>query len=295
MTAQVNQSDGSRPWMKSVEMQITALRAATASATTRSAARDLDADCVRLLPISQPFHWSREMATAVWSVSRSIPDDARFDSELLDISASWWWFDWPLPIPMRRRFKDVSDDELDKDHICALLIIPRNDSISVVGFRGTPYGPLAASSWRFSINANLKALLASDAYDPLDGETRPTSQQFAMVCRFVLAAGAWLKQRIAVVNSGHVERHRRKQLQREYGLAVSDVKVVQLRRFDNQPNNQTVDTNTVDWSCRWVVNGHWRNQPYKHERRLIYIMPYVKGPSDKPLRASTATIYSVSR
>ena len=40
-----------------------------------------------------------------------------------------------------------------------------------------------------------------------------------------------------------------------------------------------------DWSHRWLVSGHWRNQWYPSEgvRRPIWIDAFVKGPSDAPL------------
>lgn len=41
-----------------------------------------------------------------------------------------------------------------------------------------------------------------------------------------------------------------------------------------------------DWKHRWMVSRHLRLQPYPStgERRWIWIDPYIKGPSDKPLR-----------
>lgn len=40
-----------------------------------------------------------------------------------------------------------------------------------------------------------------------------------------------------------------------------------------------------DWSHRWLVSGHWRNQWYPSEgvHRPIWIDAFVKGPSDAPL------------
>lgn len=42
-----------------------------------------------------------------------------------------------------------------------------------------------------------------------------------------------------------------------------------------------------NYSHRWIVQGHWRNQPYKENgetvHKVIWIAPYVKGPDDKPL------------
>lgn len=45
-------------------------------------------------------------------------------------------------------------------------------------------------------------------------------------------------------------------------------------------------TSHVEWSHRWMVRGHWRQQPcgpQRSQRRLQWIDPYVKGPDDKPL------------
>lgn len=41
-----------------------------------------------------------------------------------------------------------------------------------------------------------------------------------------------------------------------------------------------------NWSHRWIVGGHWRNQahgPGGRLRRPTWIAPHVKGPDDKPL------------
>ena len=38
------------------------------------------------------------------------------------------------------------------------------------------------------------------------------------------------------------------------------------------------------YSHRFIVRGHWRNQPYKDGTvQKIYVASYVKGPPDKPL------------
>lgn len=41
----------------------------------------------------------------------------------------------------------------------------------------------------------------------------------------------------------------------------------------------------VDWSHRWLVSGHWRNQyfPSTGEHHPLWIAPYVKGPEGLPL------------
>jgi len=71
--------------------------------------------------------------------------------------------------------------------------------------------------------------------------------------------------------------HRR--LQRE----LPALRVIELAHTGSKPESRG---GHVEWSRRWMVRGHWRNQPYgpgRTERRLTWIDPYVKGPDDKPL------------
>jgi len=75
-----------------------------------------------------------------------------------------------------------------------------------------------------------------------------------------------------------------------------DIRTVVLRRkkFATASNSQS----SIDWSCRWVVSGHWRRQwcPSINGHRPTFIEGYVKGPESKPLMAHTAErVYAVTR
>lgn len=61
------------------------------------------------------------------------------------------------------------------------------------------------------------------------------------------------------------------------------VTVVSLRVPENRLSSS--DKNPIDWDHRWPVLGHWRNQWYAsiQDHKLIWIVPYIKGPPDKPL------------
>lgn len=91
------------------------------------------------------------------------------------------------------------------------------------------------------------------------------------------------------------ERHLRKRLVRS-GLwgDTPTVRVVTLRK----PRQKIGDDEgrEVAWSHRWIVNVRWRQQHYPSlgpawidgkwnpdSHRLVYVMPFVKGPADKPL------------
>lgn len=53
----------------------------------------------------------------------------------------------------------------------------------------------------------------------------------------------------------------------------------------------------VDWSHRWVVQGHWRRQYYPKTgtHAWKYIYEYVKGPEDKPLLIRERRVFNFRR
>lgn len=67
------------------------------------------------------------------------------------------------------------------------------------------------------------------------------------------------------------------------GQPARPVRVITLRR----PVRREADADgiPVDWTHRWIVSGHWRNQwmPSIGAHRQMWIHPYLKGPDDKPL------------
>jgi hypothetical protein len=74
-----------------------------------------------------------------------------------------------------------------------------------------------------------------------------------------------------------------------------DVRVVILRR-ERQKVVKTIEQQ-VEWSCQWVVAGHWRNQwyPSADVHRPIFIEPYIKGPENKPIKKGVNKVLMVKR
>ncbi|WP_043654510.1 hypothetical protein [Nocardia thailandica] len=71
------------------------------------------------------------------------------------------------------------------------------------------------------------------------------------------------------------------------GKAVAEVNIIDLRRLyqatdpDHEPEEKP-----GRYSHRWVVTGHWRNQPHgpdRAQRKRIWIPDHVKGPDGAPL------------
>lgn len=290
-----------RPWMTALETKFAVLRTSKRIASTVDAPKDLQfaADgAVKLLPASETYAWSRETATAAMVAARSMPGSATLLLNDLPSRASWWWFEQPLPIAL----PDADTPDRIGREIGALIIGPTDTGrIAIVVHRFARHESGVEVLMPTSVYAVVPGTRLDQVYQdiPTDGDAdeRFRARRAYEVTRFVIAACAWLRQRVVSIGLGHIERHTRRRLEREHNVPIpSTVKVIELRRYETQSHEpRPEDSEPVEWSCRWIVNGHWRNQPYKDERKLIYILPFVKGPADKPLRVPTHTVYQVDR
>ncbi len=132
----------------------------------------------------------------------------------------------------------------------------------------------------------------------------------ADVTRWLHTLWMFLQTELTVVKpSDPVERHARKRAMKS--LNHSDVSVVLLRRIHNaaEPSGEH---HSIDWSCRWVVQGHDRHlEKYEGPRhhavteggdkhcatcqgRTTYVRAYLKGPDGLPLRAARQ-LYKLAR
>src|SRR5262249_41379752 len=79
-----------------------------------------------------------------------------------------------------------------------------------------------------------------------------------------------------------------------------EVQVITLRKAAAADSAHVPEDDHVpfDYSCSWVVRGHWRRQPCgpgRAETRDVYITPYVKGNLEKPLKLRSDVVYAVRR
>lgn len=110
--------------------------------------------------------------------------------------------------------------------------------------------------------------------------------------RFIGSFFTFISSTLLTTDRERADRASRRQLNdwHEY------IKVIRLRRksvhHEHDPN-----TDPVDWSHRWIVRGHWRQQFYPktvtHQPK--WITPHIKGPDDKPLKLPRAEVFAVVR
>jgi len=80
-------------------------------------------------------------------------------------------------------------------------------------------------------------------------------------------------------------------------LPDKKIVVVTLRRHREAGYPAEPGETTPEWTHRWLVSGHWRNQwfPSLSIHRQVWISPYTKGPEDKPLVIRVHRVFRFAR
>lgn len=66
------------------------------------------------------------------------------------------------------------------------------------------------------------------------------------------------------------------------------VTTISLRRLEHKPPEPGEQDRSREYTHRWVVRGHWRQQahgPKRGQRKVIWVPSHVKGPEGAPLLA----------
>jgi hypothetical protein len=207
------------------------------------------------------------------------------------VYSGFWWFEAPLALPLWNG---------DANPLRALAWYPLIDETSGYGVLEIMFWveepkvqvaplPTAILPWRLT-HTHQQAIEAVGAH-----YHRPHADRERRKFELFAAGLAFLEQQLLVAGKEQVERHTRRRCARQ-GLPVPELRVIRLRR-QQQTSRTDVEHEPVDWSCQWIVRGHWRQQPYpsKHTTQPVWITPYVKGPEDKPLKPPRATVFAVVR
>lgn len=267
----------------------------------------------QVLRIAETYAWYGDALQAVRQAAQSVPDDVPLSKDMIPGTGhGFWWFTPPLE-GIATTVHHAQVDGL----LWSLANRGESGRPSHVVFsayvRDTVAGtmrPVPTTMFRWSFGQTQAEMVQAmtTAYEQAYGPggiwekqaprtfgKGPTLAAVQALAGFFMAGCAWLQQEILHVVEGGVQRHRRRQLQREYRLAqpVGAVKVIALRRSHYEHADapavtaapETADTRT--YTCQWVVRGHWRNVacgPARTERRLRFIHPYIAGPDGLPLR-----------
>jgi len=113
-------------------------------------------------------------------------------------------------------------------------------------------------------------------------ETRGEGDATAEWLNFLRVLNRVMAEKVIVKARHQAPRPYRREAQRR-NWPVKDVVVVELRRHTTKGEHDG-ENGGREYTHRWMVEGHWRNQwyPSMKKHRQKYIASYVKGPDDKP-------------
>ena len=139
--------------------------------------------------------------------------------------------------------------------------------------------------------------IVNDPYDPQDtwGDVDDrTAEDIKQYIKFIWSLFPFMQQKMIYQDKETVPRSFRKMYHRGQRQAPF-VTTITLRR--KEYCSKSTSDNSIDYTCRWIVQGHWRHQWYKQSKnhKLIWIDSFVKGPNDKPLLIKNKPVFVVSR
>lgn len=153
------------------------------------------------------------------------------------------------------------------------------------------------ASWRYNetIRQFHNRLKKYSTAPPVDDDT-----PYIMVSMggFMAAMLRFMQQRIVVPHRTLSSKSHRRTIERTKWDHDAHVNIIKLRKAHERWNPRDPhDSTPRDWSCSWGVRGHWRDQPCgpgRKQIKQIWIDPYIKGDTTKPLRVKTG-LFAVTR
>jgi hypothetical protein len=258
-----------------------------------------------------PYYWAPDLCHVLEAAAQSMPMTWLLEPQVLQSPHGFMWFAEPLQLVKR---SDQSMDPLravswsrlvwDPDFKGQSRVVDRGANNTADGAWFTAWvtqpessetrqslWPVTTWPWRF--NQTISDVL--DVFRQSTPDDRRVRQR-QKAC-IVGAALALLEQEVFSVDHALADRGLRRRLAHAGEPDPPLIRVVRLRR---QAVRHPLDDSAgaeIEWSCQWLVRGHWRQQwcPGAHHHELRWIAPYTKGPADKPLKAPSATLFAVVR
>jgi hypothetical protein len=237
-----------------------------------------------ILVLAEPFWVAPDVVGVVAAAAVGLPDETTIDRALFPSEAGFVWLAAPVAEPSGGKVAAFVWAALEsKARLCFLGMYRRPSGRD---------GLVPLSLWEFPFGDQLGPCVPIEG-QPFDPEKHAKMDfRSRLAIAFLLFAG----QRLVVVRRETLDRAARRRLERTHPEHQPIVRVVELRARD--PVTRTGgDPHPVDWSCRWLVRGHWRRQwfPLTETNRPIWVDPHLKGPEGKPLKTPRATVFAVVR
>jgi hypothetical protein len=241
-----------------------------------------------------PYFCAREACDLIEAGGREIPP-LQLRPHYLPTDAGFVWFERPLSLPTGENLPRIDMTSLGWWGL-GEDTQGRGGAFFFVGMQQQPgRGSTPATSFTWVWDQDQHWVLREGF--PSIGAIAPVLiERVRTELNLVAAFVAFMDQRIVVPTEERLQRPERRRLER-MGVPRETVSVMRIRRPTTYPQHGG-ERDAVDWSCRWIVSGHWRQQacgPRRRLRRPLWVTPYVKGPQDKPLKPEARRVFAVAR
>lgn len=240
---------------------------------------------------AKSFYWSPMMVSVVKASSAALPGETIVDADLLPVRAGWWWFGGEnahLVVRGQNKFpRRVAS--------LAWLLYPEGETqkIWVAAFsRDWPEINSRAlhTVWNGWVHVGRQL-------NEIDAEFQSVHQlpdvgDLFELWRFLVAGLLFIRQRVLVGSPTVIGRGARKRVEKV--TKETSLQIVHLRKAETL-RGHIVERTNAEFACQWWVRGHWHQQPYKDGVRPKWIDPFIKGPSEAPMKAPTEKVFAVVR
>lgn len=258
---------------------------------------------------ADPFYIDPDTALAIGRASEALPLDYKFSVKDLPQDFGFIWCHKELPVDRddytveygptaMYPIKGMAWGVAEQLGIKKLFLYNIPDEHFVQGF--LKHNGVVKSLRQFSTltswseGSTIRDLVESETIEEeLQGQrirvlTPPPANQIQWFIAFCL----WVQGEILTTSPQRLPRH----TLRKHKIHEGSVRIVTLRRRQ-YVNKKEGDGEPVEWSCRWLVRGHWRRVRDKKtgEEKTVWVRGYIKGPSDKPFKQPKQNLFAVTR
>ncbi len=217
------------------------------------------------------YFWSEDITNLIKLSAESLPLTFTFSLTKLPSPLGFIWLEKSINLGafyLRAISWNTWDDNVGI--LMHLWITTEPDGFAIPGF-AHPFVP----------NLSLQSIFELSSTD----QGWKSFPEFIKGIKIFCSMLVFLEQQLFTAVTAYSDRATHRRLVHQHGPVERAVQVITLRRPHRQSYNEDEDRTHVEWSCRWLVRGHWRNQyhPSTRSHKITWIHPYQKGPDDKPL------------
>jgi hypothetical protein len=240
------------------------------------------------------YQVTAEMIDLAEALAEANPSIGAIQKEDLPSDYGFMWLDKPIPRPS---LEDGDRDPLLM-HAVSWALVPAmpvrigdsesgrlHDRHGLIGFTGV-MPAIRVREWGYNNSPDVRPRplhLMGQATIPITGGVYTNLKEHWHVHMLWILMGM-------EITAIRTELPGRQGAKRAATLKHKLIRVVTLRRPEHKDSGKSSATpRHIDWSCTWLVRGHYRKAPhggtFADGRDETWVRPHIKGPDGLPLRA----------